>query len=79
MFSHSNNYNTAHPMVFQAPAFFYALRFACAFEEFLGAFLPALLVSRLIVQTTTAKTAFGCPQTPAKGYLRRATHAIEVR
>jgi hypothetical protein len=37
-----------------------------------GLFLPALPVLRLIVQTTTIETAFGCPQTPAKGFLRCA-------
>jgi hypothetical protein len=48
-------------------------------EEFLGAFLPALPVLRLIAQTTAAETAAGCPQTPNQRLPVQRPCALEFR
>jgi hypothetical protein len=53
------------------PGFFGILknyrRFRASIKALWGLFLSALPILRLIVQTTTAGTAGGCPQTPHKG------------
>jgi hypothetical protein len=38
-------------------------------KSFLGAFLSALHGLRILLRTPRKGTAFGCPQTPAKGFL----------
>jgi hypothetical protein len=60
--------------VFSGLCFLY--RRCAPLKENLGALLSALHVLRLIVQTTIAETAFGCPQTTPQGFMRCAASGV---